>query len=69
MGKKRYHELLNDELPYFIKNIETKETQVKGLNMTSLKNVTKLLEPGLSVLRLRKRIIKHVLIVLQAHEN
>ena len=47
--KKRQRELMEDELSRPLKTRAKVKVKAKSLNMTALKNVTKLLDPGLSV--------------------
>jgi len=48
--KKRYRELMEDELSRLLEIQAKVKVKAKSLNMTTLKNATKILDPGLLVL-------------------
>ena len=47
--KKQYRELVEDELSRLLEIRAKVKAKAKSLNMTTLKNATKILDPGLSV--------------------
>ena len=55
---------MEDELSRLLEIRAKVKVKAKSLNMTTLKNATKILDPGLSVLHHRKRLaLTHVLVV------